>query len=474
VSFNLDRLLGGGRLKRLHELLMVRHHADPNPAARARADIERMLNSVFEGLAQHYANVKGASLKKLVKLQGEAIDFYQHVLSSRGTPDVARLEKILREMDEEMATLTRKADDLSSAAPKPKVPGLGPPPPKAWDDPSLSVDEFIASYRSRYPDSPLTDKTLRQKFKAKERLNPETGQLKRPTWPLPPPEHADLPTDPRRIEAWKNYQRGGDQLPCFPAGTPVHVPGGVMRIEQLAIADEVFAWDGTTNRVRSRPIVRVHRNWTLELVLLETNRGPVYSTQGHRFWVPEVSEWVAAGSIRVGVRLASRKGEEVEVTSSSRVMAFESTYNLEVDVDHTFYVGDMGLLVHNENDSAYALRDNARETRVYRVIDDQGNVIYVGQTVHEDVEARLLEHINDPESALYIKRAKGSPQIELKDSRNKYRIYEIAKGKWTAYEAAVWEQHFIDYYGRKGTLLNRRSQISVEKFVLYRDLHNPC
>jgi hypothetical protein len=118
---------------------------------------------------------RATALKKLVKLQGEVIDFYQHVLSSRGPPDVARLEKILREMDEEMATLTRKAEDLSSAALKPKVPGLGPPPPKAWDDPSLSVDEFIASYRSRYPDTELSHKALRQKFKANERLNPETA-----------------------------------------------------------------------------------------------------------------------------------------------------------------------------------------------------------------------------------------------------------------------------------------------------------
>jgi len=114
-SFDVDRQVTRGALKRLHDLLIVRHRANgsPDPGGRARLDIERILTAAFDNLAGHYKGRKQAALDKLLRLQKEALDFYGHVLAGVGDPDVPRLEKILKEMDKNFRELARKADDLA-------------------------------------------------------------------------------------------------------------------------------------------------------------------------------------------------------------------------------------------------------------------------------------------------------------------------------------------------------------------------
>jgi hypothetical protein len=474
MSFNVARQLKRGRMQRLYELLKIRHHADPDPDARARAEIERMLEHAFGHVARHYHGVKGSALRALKRLQGEAFDFYDSVLHSGATPDAARLQKILRDMDAELERLSRKADDIAGDAPKLDLP-VAPRPPKAWDDPTLTVEEFIASYRLQYPRTPLTDRQLRKKFKQDLRLNPDTGEFKKPVHPIAPPAHTDLNPDAGQIQRWADYQRGGEAPPCFPAGTLVHVPGGTVRIEDVNVGDRVTAWNEHTGALEPRAVLRLYRNWTDEMVVISTSEGELRATQGHRFWSEERRAWIAAGDLTAGIELRLQSGSRVAVAAVERRLSRERTYNLEIAVDHTYFVAEAGVLVHNDEDSAFQSRD-ARKVRIYRVFDDTGKVIYVGQTVHSKVEERLYEHINDPDSALYVKRRKGAAKIQLDDPRNPFRIQQIIVSPelWTPYEAAVWEQHYIDRNGGVDNLLNRQSAITREKYVLYRNLHNPC
>jgi hypothetical protein len=52
----------------------------------------------------------------------------------------------------------------------------------------------------------------------------------------------------------------------------------------------------------------------------------------------------------------------------------------------------------------------------------------------------------------------------------------VRSGKWTRYETAVWEQHYINQNGGVGggQLINRINAITPEKIVLYSKGHNPC
>jgi hypothetical protein len=51
---------------------------------------------------------------------------------------------------------------------------------KRWDDPDLTQSEFVADYRARYPNTRLSDADLQVRFQRGQRLNEETGRLKKP------------------------------------------------------------------------------------------------------------------------------------------------------------------------------------------------------------------------------------------------------------------------------------------------------
>lgn len=117
-SFDLDRQVGRLPLKTLFDLLIKKHqkNGDLDPSGRARLDIERILAAAFDDLAKHYSGRKQAALDKLLKLQKEALDFYEGVLGG-GPVDPARLERIFKDMDRTFRELARKADDIATDLP---------------------------------------------------------------------------------------------------------------------------------------------------------------------------------------------------------------------------------------------------------------------------------------------------------------------------------------------------------------------
>jgi len=73
---------------------------------------------------------------------------------------------------------------------------------------------------------------------------------------------------------------------------------------------------------------------------------PVGVTANHLFWSADREDFVAAGLLRVGERLSGFDGEPRVAKVAPRSGA-ERVYNLEVEGEHAYYVGERGLLVHN-------------------------------------------------------------------------------------------------------------------------------
>ena len=67
----------------------------------------------------------------------------------------------------------------------------------------------------------------------------------------------------------------------------------------------------------------------------------------HRFYSETRQDWVAAGELRVGELLRTWSGQAVTVESISLKAAEHRVYNLEVEQEHHFFVGESGVLVHN-------------------------------------------------------------------------------------------------------------------------------
>lgn len=138
---------------------------------------------------------------------------------------------------------------------------------------------------------------------------------------------------------------------CFPAGTPVHVPGGTKPIEAIRVGDVVRSFDVLTGAERAERVLAVetHRVRALVTVAL-AGGGAVQTTEEHHFWV-QGSGWVRASSLALGDRLLQPDGTRVEVGGLRLSPVADGgevdVYNLVVDELDTFFVGETPVLVHS-------------------------------------------------------------------------------------------------------------------------------
>ena len=75
--------------------------------------------------------------------------------------------------------------------------------------------------------------------------------------------------------------------------------------------------------------------------------GEVISTTGeHPFWTPDQG-WVEAKDLHVGSLLQTEDGRVIDVDGVEKREGQFQVYNFNVEGFHTYYVSDLGVLVHN-------------------------------------------------------------------------------------------------------------------------------
>lgn len=91
-----------------------------------------------------------------------------------------------------------------------------------------------------------------------------------------------------------------------------------------------------------------HRRGGVYNVWVEGEQKPLGVTGKHPFWSVDRKSWVPTIELRPGERLSPTGGlasvEKVEYSGE------EPVYNLEVDADHCYRVGEQGILVHNQSE----------------------------------------------------------------------------------------------------------------------------
>lgn len=87
---------------------------------------------------------------------------------------------------------------------------------------------------------------------------------------------------------------------------------------------------------------------------MTVNGEGITCTPNHPFYSP-VKGWTSAIDLRAGDILVMLNGEYVVVEQVQHELLEnpETTYNFEVEGFHTYYVGDTGVLVHNECGDVY-------------------------------------------------------------------------------------------------------------------------
>ncbi|MCU9532802.1 HINT domain-containing protein [Pseudomonas mosselii] len=148
---------------------------------------------------------------------------------------------------------------------------------------------------------------------------------------------------------------------CFAAGTLVATPDGDRAIETLKVGDLVWTKPEHGGKPFAAAITATHErdDQPIYRLALESTRtdGAVRSetllvTPSHPFYVPAKRDFVQMGELQQGDLLQSLADGEGEGTSTRVVSArlykpVGKTFNLTVDVGHTFYVGDLRTWVHN-------------------------------------------------------------------------------------------------------------------------------
>lgn len=83
---------------------------------------------------------------------------------------------------------------------------------------------------------------------------------------------------------------------------------------------------------------------------------PVDATTGHRFFSADRCDWITAAELHPGESIETIDGGSSQLVSSVLLSKPQWVYNIEVDTDHSYFVGELGLLVHNAGGCAPEVR----------------------------------------------------------------------------------------------------------------------
>ena len=133
---------------------------------------------------------------------------------------------------------------------------------------------------------------------------------------------------------------------CFGAGTAVQTLAGARPIEAIRIGDQVLTQDVGSGALGYEPVVAVHHNPPQSTLRLTLGEDSVIVTPIHRFWRAGRG-WAMARDLKPGDSVRTLGGAvKVKAVSEDRV---QRVFNLEVARGRSFFVGQGGMLVHDNS-----------------------------------------------------------------------------------------------------------------------------
>ena len=143
-------------------------------------------------------------------------------------------------------------------------------------------------------------------------------------------------------------------------------------IESIAVGTLVLAYDEITGEKAYKPVVQIFKNetkqWCTVCVDVDGQEEQIISTPGHKYYLPYNTEnreiglnqehesyavlsekWVSAYKLKVGDKVLLSDGKYGIIISVKveELAVPETTYNLEVEAFHTYFVGKNPVCVHN-------------------------------------------------------------------------------------------------------------------------------
>jgi hypothetical protein len=149
------------------------------------------------------------------------------------------------------------------------------------------------------------------------------------------------------VEADAAVTQVAKKTECFVAGTEIQTLDGTKNIEDIQVGDWVLSDDPTTvGEIEYKQVLNTFVKETSNLVDIYIDGEKITTTEEHPFWVPDVG-WVAARDLHAGTLLQTKYESWLDVDRVEKYVGLTTVYNFEVAGFHTYFVSDLGLLVHN-------------------------------------------------------------------------------------------------------------------------------
>jgi hypothetical protein len=159
-------------------------------------------------------------------------------------------------------------------------------------------------------------------------------------------------SDRRIVNRRRRPQNNSNDIPessycSFVAGTKVLTPEGDRNIEEIKVGDWVIADDPhTPGGIEKRQVMHTFVHESTSLVDVYVGAEKITTDDEHEFWVKDLG-WVAAKDLKEGMQLQTNDERFVGVDRIQRKEEVQQVYNFEVEGFHTYFVSDLGILVHN-------------------------------------------------------------------------------------------------------------------------------
>ncbi len=116
--------------------------------------------------------------------------------------------------------------------------------------------------------------------------------------------------------------------------------------------------------------------------------------------------------MKIEALLANRKYATIGVVETEELDTFETTYNFEVENDHTYFVGTTSILVHNACNSNGKKRCQAHQDKIKNIKDE------LSKNIDEGLEVVTEFRVDTPNGL------KSSRYVDVAVTKNK----ELVKG----------------------------------------------
>lgn len=119
-------------------------------------------------------------------------------------------------------------------------------------------------------------------------------------------------------------------------------------IENIKIGDKVYSEDPNTGNKKYKEVKQIFVHETDTLVHISIDDTKLSTTEGHKFWIMDKG-WVEARELKIGDRVLLSSGKVISIDNViiEKLKIKVKVYNFEVEDWHTYFVSEIGILVHN-------------------------------------------------------------------------------------------------------------------------------